>query len=95
MSDHDYSALPGLGPRNNQTVFYTVSVIVMLNFFLIIAITSYGASLGVNMQTTLGDVTEIVSQLNDVVPKANAAMDIYRKLCANEDFFRNYGYICN
>ena len=90
----EYSELPGLGPRNNQRVFYIVSLIVLINFFLIIGITSYGASLGYNMHVTLSDVTEIMQQVDGLIPKANMAFSAFERICKNETFLKNYAYIC-
>ena len=55
----EYHELPGLGPRNNQRVFYIASCIVLLNFILIIAICSYTATL-------MGDASETLTKLDEI-----------------------------
>jgi len=90
----DYSELPGLGPKNNQRVFYIASFIVLLNFALITAICSYTAGMTGQVSETLHDVTSIMGDVSEILPDSKDALRIVREMCAHENFTKKYGDIC-
>ena len=90
----NYNELPGLGPRNNQRVFYIASFIVLLNFALITAICSYTAGMTGQVSSTLSDVTIIMNDVGEILPDGKEALRIVREMCAHENFTKNYGDIC-
>jgi hypothetical protein len=95
MSDSlDYNELPGLGPRNNQRVFYIASFIVLMNFALITAICSYTASMTGEVSSTLSDVTIIMDDVNKMLPDGKEALRIVKEMCLHENFTKNWGNIC-
>lgn len=95
MSDSlNYNELPGLGPRNNQRVFYIASFIVLLNFALITAICSYTAGMTGQVSTTLSDVTVIMNDVSEILPDGKEALRIVKEMCAHENFTKKWGNIC-
>tara|TARA_B100001287_G_scaffold253122_1_gene235562 strand:- start:82 stop:342 length:261 start_codon:yes stop_codon:yes gene_type:complete len=83
-----YHELPGLGPRNNQRVFYIASCIVLLNFILIIAICSYTATL-------MGDASQTLTKLDDILVDAQKGINILNHICSNSSRLVKWGLSCN
>ena len=90
----DYSELPGLGPRNNQRVFYIASFIVLLNFALITAICSYTASMTGDITETLTNVNTVIGDLDVLLPDAKESLRIVKEMCKHENFTKRWGEIC-
>tara|TARA_B100001063_G_C16270536_1_gene314314 strand:+ start:65 stop:325 length:261 start_codon:yes stop_codon:yes gene_type:complete len=82
-----YAELPGLGPRNNQRVFYVASFVVLLNFAILTAICSYTASMTV-------EVNNVMSDLNELLPDARESLHIVKEMCKHENFTKTWGTIC-
>jgi hypothetical protein len=90
----NYNELPGLGPRNNQRVFYIASFVVLLNFALITAICSYTAGMTGQVSETLNDVTRIMGDVSEILPDSKDALRIVREMCEHENFTKKWGNIC-
>ena len=90
----DYSELPGLGPRNNQRVFYIASCVVLLNFALITAICSYTAGITGIVHETLNDVQLVIDDLQVILPDAKDSLRIVKEMCKHENFTKTWGNIC-
>ena len=90
----NYSELPGLGPRNNQRVFYIASFIVLLNFALITAICSYTASMTGDITETLTNVNTVIGDLDVLLPDAKESLRIVKEMCKHENFTKRWGEIC-
>ena len=90
----DYSELPGLGPRNNQRVFYIASFIVLVNFALITAICSYTASMTGDITETLANVNTVIGDLDVLLPDAKESLRIVKEMCKHENFTKSWGDIC-
>jgi|TARA_B100001142_G_scaffold12073_1_gene11435 hypothetical protein len=90
----NYNELPGLGPRNNQRVFYIASFVVLLNFALITAICSYTAGMTGQVSETLNDVTRIMGDVGEILPDSKDALRIVREMCEHENFTKKWGNIC-
>ena len=90
----NYSELPGLGPRNNQRVFYIASFIVLLNFALITAICSYTASMTGDITETLTNVNTVIEDLDILLPDAKESLRIVKEMCKHENFTKIWGEIC-
>ena len=90
----DYSELPGLGPRNNQRVFYIASFIVLINFALITAICSYTASMTGDITETLTNVNTVIGDLDVLLPDAKESLRIIKEMCKHENFTKSWGDIC-
>ena len=84
----EYHELPGLGPRNNQRVFYIASCIVLLNFILIIAICSYTATL-------MGDASQTLTKLDDILVDAQKGVNMLNHICNNSTRLVKWGLSCN
>lgn len=95
MSENmNYSELPGLGPRNNQRVFYIASFIVLLNFALITAICSYTASMTGDITETLANVNTVIGDMDVLLPDAKESLRIVKEMCKHENFTKRWGEIC-
>lgn len=90
----NYSELPGLGPKNNQRVFYIASFIVLLNFALITAICSYIASMTGDITQTLTNVNTVIGDLDILLPDAKESLRIVKEMCKHENFTKRWGEIC-
>lgn len=90
----NYSELPGLGPKNNQRVFYIASFIVLLNFALITAICSYTASMTGDITETLTNVNTVIEDLDILLPDAKESLRIVKEMCKHENFTKIWGEIC-
>ena len=90
----NYSELPGLGPKNNQRVFYIASFIVLLNFALITAICSYTASMTGDITETLTNVNTVIEDLDILLPDAKESLRIVKEMCKHENFTKRWGEIC-
>lgn len=84
----EYHELPGLGPRNNQRVFYIASFIVFLNFTLIIAVCSYTAGL-------MGDASQTLSKLDEILVDADKGINILNDICSNSTRLKQWGLSCS
>lgn len=84
----EYHELPGLGPRNNQRVFYIASCIILLNFVLIIAISSYTATL-------MGDAAQTLTKLDDILIDAQKGINMLNHICNNSSLLVKWGLSCN
>tara|TARA_B100001059_G_scaffold232010_1_gene269026 strand:- start:8034 stop:8321 length:288 start_codon:yes stop_codon:yes gene_type:complete len=95
MSENmNYSELPGLGPKNNQRVFYIASFIVLINFTLITAICSYTASMTGDITKTLANVNTVIGDLDVLLPDAKESLRIVKEMCKHENFTKTWGDIC-
>lgn len=90
----DYNELPGLGPRNNQRVFYIASFIVLLNFAILTTICSYTAGMTGDVSNTLADVNVIMGDVSEILPDAKESLRIVQEMCKHENFTKNWGPIC-
>jgi ABC-type bacteriocin/lantibiotic exporter with double-glycine peptidase domain len=84
----EYHELPGLGPRNNQRVFYIASCIVLLNFVLIIAISSYTATL-------MSDAAQTLTKLDEILDDADKGINMINHICNNSTRLVKWGLSCN
>ena len=90
----NYNELPGLGPRNNQRVFYIASFIVLLNFTILTAICSYTAGMTGDVSNTLADVNVMMGDLKELLPDAKESLRIVKEMCKHENFTKTWGDIC-
>lgn len=78
--------LVGTAPQNYR-YFYAASAASITSLVILFIITGYTAY-------TAGNMNEVISDLNELLPEAEDSLRIVREMCQHENFTKKWGQIC-
>ena len=86
---------PLIGSRdNNYRFFYCTGGATILSLFLLFIITSYTAYVSTHIGHLMTDMTEVLDDVNIILPDIEKALHVLEHLCLNSNFTKYYGDIC-
>tara|TARA_B100000035_G_scaffold119977_1_gene101816 strand:+ start:1546 stop:1794 length:249 start_codon:yes stop_codon:yes gene_type:complete len=78
--------LVGTAPQNYK-YFYAASAASITSLVILFIITGYTAY-------TAGNMNEVISDLNELLPEAEDSLRIIKSMCKHENFTKRWGDIC-
>ena len=73
--------------RLSWSIFYVTSVATVIMFIIIVALSAWSIAIG-------QQITELVLDMQTIMPQAKDSLRIVREMCQHENFTKKWGDIC-
>ena len=87
--------VPLIGTREqNYKFFYCMGSSVVVSLVLLLLITGYTAYVSSHLGGLMSDGSEVLGDVQRIVPEIDSLFGLIKKLCNNGNFTKHYGPVC-